>query len=422
MITSMAGTTAVPRAEHEALVRQTAAEIYPQLEQHIADCATYIESAMPELRDDELALGLVESAGDNFRVLFAAQRDGTPLAELRAPRGAIVYADIMVRRGVPLATLLRAYRFGISFLWELWGRELRVRTRRTDLLVAALDDAMHVVFGYVDQVCDEVTEAYAVARERWNRSAAALRAETVAALLEGGDVDVDAASRRLGYDLHRHHVAFVLGAESQVTDEDTDENVMDRLEAAGMWLAGALGCGRPLLVPRGFSELWMWVGFMEAPAGEALGELCGVHPELRGIAAACGEPAEHHEGFRASHEEAQHAARMAKLSERPLGRVERYGHVVVPSLLLTDTERARAFVRRELGALAAPGEATERIRATLLLFLESRSRTSTTAKRLGVHDNTVVYRLRRAEALLGHPIAERRFEVESALRLLRLGG
>jgi DNA-binding PucR family transcriptional regulator len=41
---------------------------------------------------------------------------------------------------------------------------------------------------------------------------------------------------------------------------------------------------------------------------------------------------------------------------------------------------------------------------------------------LNVAPRTVSYRLRRAEDLLGHPIASRRAELEAALRLRRLFG
>jgi DNA-binding PucR family transcriptional regulator len=40
-----------------------------------------------------------------------------------------------------------------------------------------------------------------------------------------------------------------------------------------------------------------------------------------------------------------------------------------------------------------------------------------TARRLGLHQNTVIYRVKRAEELLGHPIAQRQLEIQAALRL-----
>jgi DNA-binding PucR family transcriptional regulator len=397
------------------LVRGTAAELLSEVDVHAAACARHIEHGMSVLGDDELSLGLLESVGENFRALLAAQRDGRRVDDLAAPRAALAYAEILVRRGIPLATLLRCYRFGISFLWELWRRELSERTEDPELLATTLDEAMQSVFEYVDRVCDQVTEGYTDARDRWSRSAAALRAETVRALLDGEPVDLDVAASRLGYALRRHHVAFVMSSEPRADGDDA----LRRLEQAAGWIAGALGCGRPLLVPQGLRALWMWVG-LDEPPGEALTDLAMPSAELRGIDVGCGEASEDLEGFRRSHVEALEAARVAALGDRRSGRVVRYGKVVASSLLLNDPDRAAAFVVRELGPLGADDDGARRIRATVIAFMESGSRCATTARRLGVHQNTVAYRLAQAEKLLGHPLAVRRFEVEAALRLLPL--
>jgi DNA-binding PucR family transcriptional regulator len=57
------------------------------------------------------------------------------------------------------------------------------------------------------------------------------------------------------------------------------------------------------------------------------------------------------------------------------------------------------------------------MRATLGVFFEEGMSWQRTARRLGVHQNTVMYRVRRAEEILGRPLADRRLELESALRL-----
>jgi DNA-binding PucR family transcriptional regulator len=49
--------------------------------------------------------------------------------------------------------------------------------------------------------------------------------------------------------------------------------------------------------------------------------------------------------------------------------------------------------------------------------MEENDRRDRTAVRLGVHANTVAYRLRQCEDLLDRSIRERRFELEAALRL-----
>src|SRR5204862_5377431 len=134
---------------------------------------------------------------------------------------------------------------------------------------------------------------------------------------------------------------------------------------------------------------------------------------LLGLHVACGEVTAGVAGFAQTHGEALRGRELAERSGRPPGQIVRYGRVVVPSLLLADADRARRFVERELGELARQDDATVRIRATLHVYLEEGARTINTAKRLGIHQNTVTYRVRQAEALLGRPVTERRFELET---------
>jgi DNA-binding PucR family transcriptional regulator len=91
-------------------------------------------------------------------------------------------------------------------------------------------------------------------------------------------------------------------------------------------------------------------------------------------------------------------------------------------LLTADLDEARRFAVRELGPLAADGDSSRRLVTTLLAFLDEGASFARAARRLGVHENTVAYRVRRAEELLGHRVAERRLELHVALRLAALGG
>ena len=88
--------------------------------------------------------------------------------------------------------------------------------------------------------------------------------------------------------------------------------------------------------------------------------------------------------------------------------------------MVDDVDAARRFAERELGPLAAGDDATVRLASTLAVFLDEGASFVRAARRLGVHTNTVTYRVRRAEELLGHPVAERQLELRVALRLARL--
>lgn len=402
---------------HDRLRRQTAIELRPSLGDMVDECVQYIQDSMPELDiDEELAEGLHDSTFDNLERIFDMLADGQPVGETTAPPGAIRYAATMVHRGTPLASLLRAYRLGTMWTWTLWRREIIKRIDDPELLMEAVDHSMSFVFDYVDAVSEEVTEEYALQREKWARSAAALRHETVEAVLGGEPLDLDVVAARLGYDLRAEHVAFILTTRAA----DDAEDVVARLETQGKALAQRLGARRTLLVPDGRTMLWMWCTFEgSCPSEELIAAASADRTLLDDIVVTAGTAGVGRDGFTTSHQESLYVKDLLRIGGRHQGHLVRYDRVVVASLLAADLPRARRFVAQELGALADAGDATSRVRATVTVLLEESGRATVAAKRLGIHQNTVSYRVRQAERLLGHPLSERRYEVETALRLLR---
>ena len=77
-------------------------------------------------------------------------------------------------------------------------------------------------------------------------------------------------------------------------------------------------------------------------------------------------------------------------------------------------------MRRELQGLTATDDATARPAGTLRTYLEERSSRSRTAKRLGIHENTVSYRVKQAEEILGRSVDERSLELRVALALVNV--
>jgi len=123
------------------------------------------------------------------------------------------------------------------------------------------------------------------------------------------------------------------------------------------------------------------------------------------------------EGFTRSYREAMHARRIAELTRRRPGSVFAYEDVALVALASSDLEHARDFVLRQLGPLMADDDATVRVAATLRVYLEEGSRPRRAAERLGVHPNTIAYRIQAAEEMLGYPIESRVAELLVALRL-----
>jgi PucR C-terminal helix-turn-helix domain/GGDEF-like domain len=368
-----------------------------------------IHRELAEIDDDELRAGTFASTRSVLTLMADMVRLGRPPEESTPPPDAVEYARLYVRRGVTIDTLLRAYHVGHSTFFANWVAGVHEEITDPEWLARAVELGAKWTFDYVQVLSRGLVNSYTDEREQWVRSAAAMRAETVRALLEGERIDPHLAGQRLRYDLDRHHVAYVVW-----TDEDNaGQDDYAVLENAALQLAADAGVGSPLVVALGGHLVHAWAGSHD-PVSMAT---AGVPGPAR---VALGSPAAGVEGFRASHREAVQARRVAQLARRRPGTVTRYEDVALTALASVDLSLARAFVARELGPLAAQDDDTIRLAATLRVYLEEQASPRRTAQRLGVHENTVKNRVRTIRELLGHAPEQRVAEILVALRLARL--
>jgi DNA-binding PucR family transcriptional regulator len=97
--------------------------------------------------------------------------------------------------------------------------------------------------------------------------------------------------------------------------------------------------------------------------------------------------------------------------------VTHFDDVELAALCSKDVVACQAFIADTLGPLASDSSEIRRLRATLETFFALNSNYRATAARLGVHHNTVRYRLERARALLGRAPEDDRLQLEIALHL-----
>ena len=108
------------------------------------------------------------------------------------------------------------------------------------------------------------------------------------------------------------------------------------------------------------------------------------------------------------------------MADRGEGSITRYSNISLRALATANIEQARAFVTCELGALAVGDDTTRRLAATVRTYLDENGSRARTAKRLNIHENTVSYRLRQAEEILGRSVDKRTLELRVALTLAEL--
>jgi DNA-binding PucR family transcriptional regulator len=372
----------------------------------------HIAARVPEARADEEIAGLtLASCASNIEALLSMIRHGIPASATEAPVAALEHARRMAARGAGIDATLRFYRNGQWYLWERFSVAIVAAVREEDRLVVALREAAGFMFTYVDLVSSRVSAELLAERDRRQRRTAALRSEIVRALLAGEPIELARAESGLGHSLRAPQVAFFCwGTE--------DGAALERAAAA---LAEAAGSSRPLLLAEDPGTLAGWVAvsgreFAFAAVAEATAAAAG------GVHVAVGEVARGGDAFRLTREQAERARRVARLMGRRAPTFTRYGDVALVDLLSTDLVAARALVRAELGPLARADAATARLREALLAVSAPHGGLAAAARSLGVHRNTVLQRVRRAEELRGAPASERADELRAALLLVEALG
>jgi hypothetical protein len=403
---------AASRGEIEAIVETLGRE----LDEIAATLADTVHEHLAEL-DEDMRPWTLQAARSNLGVIVTMLREGDDPGSAQPPTEAIGYAKEYVVRGLELSLMQRAYRSAQGVFGGIILERLRAATDDADHLAEAMTFFNAWIFAYIEAVEQRLTDVYVSEHEQWVRGAAAVRAVEVRALLGGAAPDDAAAiSLRLGYELDRFHVGFVVWSKEAGERPGDAGGLFAEMERVAAAIAKSLGAGPPLTVAEG-RHLACWAGSRTKPE---LSRLRLPRTGSRGLSVAAGTPAHGVEGFVLSHREALLARRVAQMRGDGADAVATYPDLALEALLAEDPEAARRFVARELGPLAAGDDATVRLAATVAIFLEENSSFVGAGRRLGIHANTVAYRVRRAESLLGRPFSERGLELRVALRLGRL--
>ena len=375
------------------------------------EMAYLLMASIPELGragDEDFRAGLLLSCESNLAAIWNGMLTGATVDSIAPPPEAIAWAHELVHRGVQLPALLRAYRLGHGLAERRLEEAAAGLEIEPEIRWRVLARMSHHMFAYIDAVCTELVDDYEQERAQWIRGAAAARAELVTAIVERQPVDARAASEKLRYDVSRRHVALIVWADLPRAGQQAGS-----LESEATALAAALGGGPVLTVPIGERVVCAWTSgdhLIDDPTviRQILGE---------GVRAAIGTCREGVAGMADSHDEARVARRVAELRALRPGAVVGYRAADLTALLTVDPVEAVRFTEAELGELIADTDMAARLRATIRVYLEENLSPARAARRLGIHQNTVVYRVKQSEELLGHAIEQRRLQLEVALRL-----
>jgi hypothetical protein len=375
--------------------------------------AADVPSAWPQRTGDaEFAAMLRASALENLRALreFLAGRIAKEDIALRQPPE---FGRVQAQLRIPQTALQRSYRVGFLVIWEHWVRHLTDGAQAAGVdpaeTLRAVENATRLIFEYQDHALSTVAAAYSQVEEALRSSREHVRHSVIRQLLMDEEAALPARELylTLAYDLSFLHVAVLI---THMLDGQVDS-----LAAQVRSRCGA----RSLLYEVRDGETVAWFG---RPSSWPESELRKLRSTLAdsGASASISETAQGIHGLRETFRQVEQVAAIRRVwGERTAPRVITYQDVRLEALLARDLDAARRFTVEELGELACDKPDAARLRDTLHAWFTLGSHVAA-AEALQLHEHTVRNRLRRAEQYLGHPVGERRTEVQVALRLHRI--
>jgi DNA-binding PucR family transcriptional regulator len=363
-----------------------------------------LRTTIPEFFvEDDVAYDMAAAVTANVRRFGQLAARGSTSEAIPVEASDLLQSTI--QHGIPLISLLEAYRSAQGLAANWWQDELE---RRAPAAVAgpAIRKLHGLLVAYIDTAATQIRAAYDAERRAFESSADIRRAHLIRKLLAGEPLDPEAAARTLNHPLTVKHIAVVLWRVNEDSGGDAYSRTLDAL-------ATAAGTVRVLTLPEARHRTYAWLsssGPMDLDRVAATRTVDGVRAAISGIQSGL-------DGFVRAHADATRAATVARDGADPGDRVAPYERLELITLLSRHPADRDRFVRRVLGPLAADTPQAARTRQTLRAYLETGSSPTRAAERLGIHRNTVTYRLQPVAELLVPHEDHRRLELELALYL-----
>lgn len=379
-----------------------------ELAERIGLRAVEVIADLHNAQDKDLEQLTVEAALSNVHAVLRGFASAEDPASVQPPELTLSWVATMAQRGISVAAIPRCYVIGMGLCDAALRKAVHGLAASEQVKWDLTNVALNYLYEYCEKITGDLVDHYQRERELWVRGADSVRAELVFAILAGRPVDLHATSAALGYNLDRPHVALMVWSDPRNPDKPS----LQALKRAAAQLAHHLKGMELLVVPAGSAMVWAWISG-PALTDQLPGDLSIDVPLLASV----GGLSQGVDGFAQSHRQAKDARRMSGVFSRAAGTVTHHREVALAALLTRDLPAAREFVKDELGELSSDTERNHRLRSTLVVYFEENMSWSRTAERLGVHQNTVMYRVQQAKELLSRSMADRRLELEAALRL-----
>ncbi|WP_394769563.1 helix-turn-helix domain-containing protein [Lacisediminihabitans sp.] len=311
---------------------------------------------------------------------------------------------VKAEHGIPMASLLHAYRLAGLQLWD----EMILRSGTPERAEALLRVSSEV-WGIIDRFSSAAADSYRLFIDERDRRDQQARSVMVLSLLDGSAAPGEVGGLLRALDLPEHARYLVVAAERKTSGEDPVPTVPRLLRDVGIASAWTTWKGE-------------FVGLLAAEHGEPLEptveRICSVATSRLGISRSFGQ-------LSAAPDAVAQARSSIECIPRGGVGVHRYGSAPVDLLLVAQPGIAAEVQGEVLGPiLSAQLQDGPVLLDTLEAWFAADGSTNDAGRALHCHRNTVLYRLGRIADLTGRSVARpaEAAELYVALRAIRLGG
>ncbi len=314
----------------------------------------------------------------------------------------------LVRLELSIDSLIHIYGLSFPAFSDYWINGVEQSSLSDRARVRVIRLGINRANQWLNRISDFVFDEYWAESSRVSQERSKARADIITQILNAGDVDITKASMRIGYQLNGQHMALVLHRPASILFG------VDSLDDIAHKLCQHWGFDAVLAEAVDARNAWCWFKSSSQPF---------VRPKQHNqpVIAAFGRPAPGLAGFRRSHWEALEAMRVAMHGGCKPGSSVHFQDVELAALCSGGGERKQLFVESILGKLAGDSSATATLRETLAAYYDCNCNSRAAAAMLGIHHNTVRYRVEKAEQLLDKTGERDRLKRELALTLFKTG-